>query len=312
MNERKSMKRMSRADYERMVFGEAAVKKKKRKKRQGGAGLVVDAPVKHCQVPHTMNGTSCLEQNMSTVDVLAIKKLRKDLRAAVIKKLNRSEIDAVMELVQKFLGARVPINPESRRKLRRHKKHLLTLADPRASMKSKKDVLSQRGGIIPAVLPIVAAAMGPLVGSIMGKALQAGGGTQSDRPLKNEARFQNRMSRNSRLLKHLSTLGALGTQHLRQDIRSALVNKLSQSELDGVTELISNFLKAKIPVDSESLRRLKKDRKYLHTLADPLTAGKVKKNILCQRGGIVPALLPLAAAALGPLVGSFASKIFNV
>lgn len=308
------MKRMSRADYERMVFGEQVeVKKKKRKKRQGGAGLVVDAPVKRCLVPHAVNGNSCgLAQNMSAVDVLAIKKLRKDLRSAVIKKLNRSEIDAVMELVQKFLGTRVPIDPESRRKLRRHRKHMLTLADPRASMKSKKEVLSQRGGIIPAILPIVAAAMGPLVGSIMGKALQAGSGSLGDRPLKNEARFQNRMNRRSRLLKHLSTLGALGTQHLRDDIRSTLVNKLSESELDGVSELITNFLKANIPVDSESLRKLKKDREYLHALADPRTAVRVKKNILCQRGGIIPALLPLAAATLGPLVGSFASRIFNV
>ena len=75
----------------------------------------------------------------------------------------------------------------------------------------------------------------------MGKALQAGSGSLGDRPFKNEARFQNRMNRRSRLLKHLSTLGALGTQHLRDDIRSTLVNKLSESELDGVSELITNF-----------------------------------------------------------------------
>lgn len=308
------MKRMSRADYERLVFGEVEAKKKKKKtkKRQGGAGLVVDAPVKRCQVPNAMNGDSCLARNVGAVDVLAIKKLRKDLRSAVIKKLNRSEIDAVMEVVHKFLGARVPIHPDTRRLLKRHKKHLLTLADPRASMKSKKEVLSQRGGIIPAIVPIVAATMGPLVGSIMGKALQAGGGATRDRPLQDEVRFKNRMNRNSSLLKNLSAVGALGTQHLREDIRSALVNKLNKSELDGVTELIRNFLKAKIPVDPESLQRLKKDRKYLHTLADPRTQVKVKKNILCQRGGIIPALLPLAAAALGPLLGSFASKIFNV
>ena len=61
---------------------------------------------------------------------------------------------------RKVRYAKVKLAPTVRKKLTQHRKALQTFVNPRTSLRKKKQVLTQRGGIIPALIPIIVAAIG--------------------------------------------------------------------------------------------------------------------------------------------------------
>lgn len=62
-------------------------------------------------------------------------------------------------------------------------------------------------------------------------------------------------------------------------------------------------------VNSKSAQRLKRHRGKLRQLVSPRTTLAKKRKILGQRGGFLPALLPLLISTVGPLVGGIAKAV---
>ena len=64
------------------------------------------------------------------------------------------------------------VKPSHRKILRRHRKKLKKLVNPKTSIARKRLILSQKGGIVPALIPIIVA----LIGAGGGVAASAAGG----------------------------------------------------------------------------------------------------------------------------------------
>ena len=61
---------------------------------------------------------------------------------------------------RKVRYAKVKLAPTVRKKLTQHRKALQKFVNPRTSLRKKKQVLTQHGGILPALIPIIVAAIG--------------------------------------------------------------------------------------------------------------------------------------------------------
>lgn len=92
-----------------------------------------------------------------------------------------------------------------------------------------------------------------------------------------------------------------------------LIDSLSKSQVNDVQKIVRNFLKGRYIVPKLQLKRLAADKKFIYQLANNKTPMMVKKRILKQRGGIFPALIPLAGKAIGKAVlGSAIGKLFGM
>ena len=62
-------------------------------------------------------------------------------------------------------------------------------------------------------------------------------------------------------------------------------------------------------VASKSAKRLKRHRTKLRQLVSARTSIDKKRKLLSQRGGFLPALLPLLLSAVGPIVGGITKAV---
>ena len=78
-------------------------------------------------------------------------------------------IKCLGECCHNVLQGVVPISEVTRRKLKRHARHIREVADPKVSLKRKRAVLVQKGGFLPALLVPVLSAVSGLVGSLLNR-----------------------------------------------------------------------------------------------------------------------------------------------
>lgn len=117
-------------------------------------------------------------------------------------------------------------------------------------------------------------------------------------------------SKRSPFLIHYPVISLLGSDKIRQELRNAIIQKLDEDEMEGVEELIGNFLENRLPVNIDTLRVLEPERKYLYKFLRQRDMAK-RKKILKQRGGAIQALIPIAASALAPVITSMFGKLFG-
>lgn len=92
-----------------------------------------------------------------------------------------------------------------------------------------------------------------------------------------------------------------------------IIDSLNSSQMGDVQKIVSNFLKGRYTLPSLQLKRLAADKKYIYQIANSKVPMNVKKRILKQKGGFLPALIPLAAKTLGPVIlGAAVKKVFRL
>ena len=126
---------------------------------------------------------------------------------------------------------------------------------------------------------------------------------------KNDEDIIDLYQRKSAFIRHYPIISLLGSRSVRRKLRKAVIKALDEKEMKGVTEIVNNFLRDKIPISDEGLRLLRKDRRYLH---DFLSGNLPKqKKVLEQKGGLFQALIPLAASALSPIISTITEKLLG-
>ena len=101
--------------------------------------------------------------------LLRLKKLKGHHQSQAIGMANDTFIRQMCQGVKKLRYSK-KVNRQSARRLKRHRANLRQLVSPRLSVQKKRKLLSQRGGIIPAIIPLLLSAIGPIAGGIAGAA----------------------------------------------------------------------------------------------------------------------------------------------
>ena len=102
-------------------------------------------------------------------------------------------------------------------------------------------------------------------------------------------------------------LNAIG--HLRRmsaPAQRVSIAKASNAFINDLTKVLKHLKKRPHLVTTLHKRKLKVIKSRLRKLIHPKTSMVKKRNILMQRGGIIPVLIPIIAAAIGA-AGSVAS-----
>ena len=101
--------------------------------------------------------------------LLRLKKLKGRQQSQAIGMANDTFIRQMCQGVKKLRYSK-KVNRQSARRLHRHRANLRQLVSPRLSVHKKRKLLSQRGGILPALVPLLLSAIGPVAGGIVGAA----------------------------------------------------------------------------------------------------------------------------------------------
>lgn len=153
------MKKLTRKNYyEKLIRGG----KKRRKVLSGGAQAMYH---------NVFAQTSPFYRNFPIISLLGSDSLRKSLKRAIIQAMNRDEMDAIDEIIQNFLAARIPVTDSALRTLRRDRLFLYRFLK-RKGLKGKKKDLGQRGGFLSALIPLASSVVAPLVSGLFGKLLK--------------------------------------------------------------------------------------------------------------------------------------------
>lgn len=78
----------------------------------------------------------------------------------------------------------------------------------------------------------------------------------------------------------------------------ALIDNASADQLNSILEIIKNTLKGNISYSVKDKRKLVKHSDSIRRLSKPGLSNQVKKKIIQQKGGFIPALLTPVLAAL--------------
>ena len=85
-------------------------------------------------------------------------------RKLLLQKASGGVIRTVAQVAKNTIKGNIPLSPRQKQRLRRHKKTLRALALAKSSLKSKRKLLSQKGGaLLPLLLaPVLSAVAGSL------------------------------------------------------------------------------------------------------------------------------------------------------
>lgn len=99
-------------------------------------------------------------------------KLPREEQRRQLQLANEKFVNDLSSATRKLRYARLKLSPSMRKKLKQHRKALHTFMNGRVSAQRRKQVLTQRGGIAPFLVPIIVAALGA-TGSIGAAATHA-------------------------------------------------------------------------------------------------------------------------------------------
>ena len=92
----------------------------------------------------------------------------------------------------------------------------------------------------------------------------------------------------------VAVLSLIGKNNKNTKQRKKIIDNLTKRQANMIKKITSNFLRKTFSIPDLELKKLQKDRKYIYQLANNNVSLQKKKKILKQKGGILPALLPLA------------------
>lgn len=113
------------------------------------------------------------------------------------------------------------------------------------------------------------------------------------------------------LKKNLPFLSLLAAKKGKSNQKNALIDTMTRPQLNAYKQTLKNVLKRKYQIPDKVVKSMKRDRKYIYKLLHPKTPESEQRNIMKQKGGFAPLLLPLVTSILPslmePVVGGIAS-----
>ena len=101
--------------------------------------------------------------------LLHLKKLPKRKQQQAISRANNKFINQLCSRVKRLKYAK--LNARQKKLLRKQRGNLQTLVNKRTSVQRKRQLLSQRGGFLPFLIPLVASVVAPALGAVIEKAV---------------------------------------------------------------------------------------------------------------------------------------------
>jgi hypothetical protein len=105
--------------------------------------------------------TDRLERNLDFLKILAKATRRK--RTKIISQCNADLICCLSECCLNVIKGNVPLKPDDKKRLNRHRKLVRLLAKKKPSLTRKRTLLLQKGGALPALLIPVLTVVGSLL-----------------------------------------------------------------------------------------------------------------------------------------------------
>ena len=99
--------------------------------------------------------------------LIRLRKLKRDQQSKAMSFANKSFINQFCNKVKKLRHKK--ISPKDAKVLRRNSLKLKKLVSKKTSFSKKRKMLSQRGGFLPALLPLLAPVIGTIASSIFGR-----------------------------------------------------------------------------------------------------------------------------------------------
>ena len=97
--------------------------------------------------------------------------------------------------------------------------------------------------------------------------------------------------------KHGAMIASLG--QVPAKYRSMLIKHAPNSVIQCIAECCHNVLKGNVPLSESQKRSLHSKREHLRQVASKSVPIPEKRKILNQKGGFLPALIPIIASVLG-------------
>lgn len=108
-------------------------------------------------------------QSAMLANLLGKKNKNAQQRRAIAATLSKSQMNGMGVMWKKFLASQYPLPNRQIKQLIRDKKLVDSFFNARIPTETRRRILTQKGGILPFLLPLVAkAAVGPLLGKILG------------------------------------------------------------------------------------------------------------------------------------------------
>ena len=89
-----------------------------------------------------------------------LKAMKESSRKKALLSANRPFIQDLSSAVRRLRHSNMPVSAAQKKAISKHTAFLRKMADPRISYRSKRKTLVQKGGIAPALIPLIAAAIG--------------------------------------------------------------------------------------------------------------------------------------------------------
>ncbi len=87
--------------------------------------------------------------------------------------------------------------------------------------------------------------------------------------------------------------------------RKAMLSSVGNDIIKALSEASYNTLRGNIPLSSAQFRRLKKHKQMMRTMAHKSISLREKRRLLVnQKGGFLPALIPILASTVGGILGN--------
>lgn len=84
--------------------------------------------------------------------------------------------------------------------------------------------------------------------------------------------------------------------------RHALIDGLTNSQMNGIGKAFGKFLRLQKKLPDKRIKQLIRDQQLVNAIVQGHGPLRTRKKILKQKGGFLPAILPMAAKMLGPML----------
>lgn len=89
----------------------------------------------------------------------------KKIRENILKELSKDEMlfNALKEMVENVVRKNIPMKSKEKRLLKKYKKTLMLYMRPKISKRKKRQIVSQSGGFLPILVPVLSAFLSRLI-----------------------------------------------------------------------------------------------------------------------------------------------------
>ena len=104
----------------------------------------------------------------------------------------------------------------------------------------------------------------------------------------------------------------LGKNNKNAVQKNAILDMMSSFQMTGMGRVWKNFMSSHYPLPQKQIKQLVRDRELIKSIFNPKLLLDTRRHILKQKGGLFPALFPIAAKVIGSsLLGPIIGKILK-